>query len=151
MRACYENAHNIACPQNAKIFISKTRMSQKETCACRFGPFWAILSLKPLLHVPKTTILVSKINGLLILGHASAPPHWRLLHPLKTVKHLFWKQGCPKKGHASPDPSPVAPPENGKSFFYENTNAQKRTIVICQISITFDKFIKNIVTFVKHY
>ena len=44
-------------------------------------------------------------------------PQWHRLHPLKTAKHLFWKQGCPKKG---------------QSFF-----AKK--------SITFDKFIEIIV------
>jgi len=39
-----------------------------------------------------------------------------LFHVLKTAKHLFLKQETPKKGHAAPDPSPVAPPENGKTF-----------------------------------
>jgi len=67
-----------------------------------FWPFLAVFGRNPLLHVPKMNILVSKINGLLILGHASA--HWCRLHPLKTAKHLFWKQECPKKGHAASDP-----------------------------------------------
>jgi hypothetical protein len=54
------------------------------------------------------------------------------LHPLKTAKHLFWKQECLKKGHAAPDPSPVAPPENGKPFILETRMPQKGTIAICQ-------------------
>ena len=56
---------------------------------CSFEPVWAVLGRNPLLHVPKMNILVSSINGLLILGHAA------------------------------PDPSPVAPPENGKPFILE--------------------------------
>jgi len=51
--------------------------------------FWAVFGRNPLLHVPKMNILVFKINGLLILGHASAPL------------------------------APVAPPENGKTFILE--------------------------------
>ena len=35
---------------------------------------WAVLDRNPLLHVPKMNILVSKINGLLILGHAAPDP-----------------------------------------------------------------------------
>jgi len=84
---------------------------------CSFGPFLAVFGRNHLLHVPKMNILVSKINGLLILGHASA--HWRRLHPLKTTKHLFLKQECLKKGHAYAPLAPVAPPENGDSFKFK--------------------------------
>ena len=47
-----ENANYFASPQNGKIFILKTRMSQKGTCMRRFGPFlhengrkWAKMSI----------------------------------------------------------------------------------------------------------
>jgi hypothetical protein len=38
-----ENLLFLACPFFGKTFFRKTRMSKKGTCACRFGPFWAIL------------------------------------------------------------------------------------------------------------
>jgi hypothetical protein len=59
-------------------------------------------------------------------------PIRRRLHPLKTANHLFWKHECPKKGHAAPDPSPVAPHENGKTFLWKTRMPQKGTIAICQ-------------------
>ena len=40
-----------------------------------------------------------------------------LLHPLKTAKPFYGKQECPKKGHAAPDPSPVAPLKTAKPFY----------------------------------
>jgi len=59
-------------------------------------------------------------------------PIRRRLHPLKTAKPLCWKQECPKKGHAAPDPSPVAPPETGKTFLWKTRMPQKGTIAVCQ-------------------
>ena len=78
--------------------------------------FWAGLGRNHLFHVLKTAKHLFWKQGCPKKGHASAP-QWHRLHPLKTAKHLFWKQGCPKKG---------------QSFF-----AKK--------SITFDKFIEIIV------
>jgi hypothetical protein len=126
-----KNAHNVACPQNGKTFISKIRMAQKGTCTQiilqiwavlgRFGPFWAVLC-------PEN-------------GHSCFPekwfahfgtclcPHWRRLHPLKTANHLFWKQECPKKGHAVADPGAGCTLENGKSFILETRMPQKGTCI----------------------
>jgi hypothetical protein len=56
----------------------------------RFGPVWAVLcpdfgkSFFPKTRMPQKGTYLR--------------PHWRRLHPLKTAKHLFWKQECPKKG-----------------------------------------------------
>jgi hypothetical protein len=63
----------------------------------RFGPFWAVLGRFGPFYVPKMDILVFQKNGLLILGHASAP---------------F---------------APIASPENGKSFILETRMPQKGT------------------------
>jgi hypothetical protein len=95
-----------------------------------FGPFWAVLGRFGPFYVPKMDILVFQKNGLLILGHASAP--LAPIAPLKTAKHLFWKQECPKKGHASAPLAPIAPPENGKTFILETRMPQKGTC-ICPI------------------
>jgi hypothetical protein len=53
-----------------------------------------------------------------------------LFHVLKTAKHLFWKQGCPKKGHASVPLTPFAPPENGKTFIQKTRMSVFGTINI---------------------
>jgi hypothetical protein len=63
-------------------------------------------------------------------------PIRRRLHPLKTANHLFWKQECPKKGHAAPDPSPVAPPENVKPFNFKTRNPVFGTVLNDNIMIT---------------
>jgi hypothetical protein len=106
-----KNAHNVACPDFDKSLFPKTRMSKKGTCTCRFwavlglfGPFWAVLGL---------------------FG-----PFWAVLGAFYVpilAKAFSGKQECPKKGHAAPDPSPVAPPENGKPFILETRMPQKGT------------------------
>jgi len=48
------------------------------------------------------------------------------------AKAFSGKHECPKKGHAAPDPSPVAPPENGKTFVLKTRMPRKGTIAICQ-------------------
>jgi len=53
-------------------------------------------------------------------------PHWRRLHPLKTAKHLFWKQECPKKGHTAPDPGADCTPGKRQNIYFGNTNAPKK-------------------------
>jgi len=79
-----------------------------------FGPFWAVLG-----H------FMSRFWQKLFSKNKNASkrdmpmPHWRRLHPLKTTKHLFWKQECLKKGHAYAPLAPVAPPENGDSFKFK--------------------------------
>jgi|688.fasta_scaffold03123_24 hypothetical protein len=45
----------------------------------------------------------------------------------------------------SPTLAPVAPPENAKSFFPKTRMLQKETITVCQMAITFAKFIEIIV------
>jgi hypothetical protein len=45
---------------------------------------------------------------------------------------IFWKQECPKKGHASICIVRDCTPKNTKSFFMKIRMPQKRTIVICQ-------------------
>jgi len=61
-----------------------------------FGPFWAVLGR---FMSRKWTFLFSRK---MVCSKRDMPlPHLRRLHPLKTANHLFWKQECPKKGHAS--------------------------------------------------
>jgi hypothetical protein len=97
-------------------------------CLDRFGPFWAVLGA---FYVPILAKAFSGKQECPKKGHASPDPgagctpengktfiletrmpqkgtcltrSGRRLHPLKTAKHLFWKQECPKKGHAASDP-----------------------------------------------
>jgi hypothetical protein len=49
-------------------------------------------------------------------------PIRRRLHPLKTANHLFWKQGCPKKGHASAPIGADCTPWKHEKLFFENKN-----------------------------
>ena len=90
------NAHNVACPQNGVSFKIKTRMSQKGTCTCGFGPFWAILGENALLHAPFLDFLVLILNVLLILGPRTfypglvAPPENGKTFKIKTRTPVFW-------------------------------------------------------------
>jgi hypothetical protein len=84
-----KNTHNIACPDLGKTFKFKIRMSQKGTCAQIIMQFWVILGRFGPFYVP-------------ILAKA-----------------FFQKQECLKKGHVYAPLTPVAPPENGKTFILE--------------------------------
>jgi hypothetical protein len=124
-----------------------------------FGPFWAVLGRFGPFYVPILAKAFFQKQECLKKGHVYAPltpvappengksfiletrmpqkgtcrtRSGRRLHPLKTANHLFCKQECPKKGHASAPLAPIAPPENGKTFSRKTRMPQKRTIAICQ-------------------
>ena len=71
-------------------------MSQKGTCTCGFGPFWAILGENALLHAPFLDFLVLILNVLLILGPRTfypglvAPPENGKTFKIKTRTPVFW-------------------------------------------------------------
>ena len=71
-RACIENAHNVACPDLGKTFILKTRNANLGTIIQTFLHLGVFLGENPLLHVPKTDMLVFKLNESLFLGHGAA-------------------------------------------------------------------------------
>jgi hypothetical protein len=84
----------------------------------RFGPFYVPILAKAFfqkqeclkkghVYAPLTPVAPPENGKTFILetrmpqkGTCRTRPG-RRLHPLKTAKHLFWKQECPKKGHAS--------------------------------------------------
>jgi hypothetical protein len=60
-------------------------------------------------------ILVFQKNGLLILGHASAPLA-PIAPPEKRQTIYFGNKDAPKRDMPPPPLAPIAPPENMKSF-----------------------------------
>jgi hypothetical protein len=52
--------------------------------------------------------------------------------PGKRQNIYFGNKNAPKRDMPHPDPSLVAPPENGKIFILETRMPQKGTIAICQ-------------------
>jgi hypothetical protein len=96
-----------------KVFFQKQECPKKGHAHADFGPFWAVLGLfGPVWAVlgrfgPFWGRFMSRFLQKLFPENKNATkrdmPHpiRRRLHPLKTANHLFWKQGCPKKGHAS--------------------------------------------------
>ncbi len=127
-----ENLLFLACPFFGKTFFPKTRMSKKGTCACRFGPFWAILGHFGPFYVPFLAKAFSGKQETPIFGHASAPFYPKntvLWHPPKRAKVIFWKQETPILGHASAPLRAIAPPKNAKSFFPKKWNSVFGTVL----------------------
>ena len=52
------------------------------------------------------------------------------------AKAFSGKQECPKKGHAAPDSSPAAPPQNAKSFFRKTRTHDFGTVINDNVMIT---------------
>ena len=100
VRVCCENVHNFACPYFDKSLFPKTRMSKKGTCACRFGPFWAILGR--------------------FMSH-----FWQKLFP-ENKKHRFLDMHRP---HFTPKPRFYGIPQKRQKWFSENKNAPKRDML----------------------
>jgi hypothetical protein len=97
-----------------KVFFQKQECPKKGHAHAGFGPFWAWLGLFGPFWA--------------VLGRFG--PFWAVLGAFYVpilAKAFSGKQECPKKGHAAPDPSPVAPPENGKPFILETRMPQKGT------------------------
>jgi hypothetical protein len=87
----------LACPFFGKSLFPKTRMSKKGTCACRFGPFWAILG-RFMSHFWQKLFTENKKPRFLDMHQPILPQKHGFMASPKKGKSDFLKTRMPQKG-----------------------------------------------------
>ena len=122
----------LACPFFGKSLFPKTRMSKKRTCACRFGPFWAILG-RFMSHFWQKLFPENKKHRFLDMHRLHFTPKTRFYGiPQKGQKWFSENKNAPKRDMLQFALCAIAPRKNTKSFFMKIRMPQKGTLIICQ-------------------